>query len=273
VLRSQLSSPAGLLPPILKLLFAWHEDRMALPLALGFALLLVLGIAAVLLSVAGGLGTIGRRILAVRGASLIVAPLREGMGPAAGAHAALPLGSLLTLGGLVGASLVAGYPICRGRLTVFVVIHVLVLTMCGAVVLRAWLASRPPLRWLGGASAAAACLFALAAADGIRDERAPENLRPLLAHLALQEPAPIFVHDCTISQWRALPETPPPAVFLEGSPEENLARLRGASGPVWVISTHLLEPCGGRLERIREAARTWEVVFERDGAALARATY
>ncbi|MFQ5766927.1 MAG: hypothetical protein ACE5ID_02965, partial [Acidobacteriota bacterium] len=253
VLRDQLAHPQAMLMPLLRLFFAWYLHTLPAAFSVPLGLLLLVGMGRV------AWGWTGRR------PSFAGHPM---------AWAAIPSGSLVTLAGLVTASLLAGYPICRGRLTLFVMLHVQILILLGACM--AWSSARFRMAARGAMILLVVGLvpMALRAANTLRLQPAKENLRPLLARLDVSRSSVLFIHDCSLRQWRTLPEKPLlQGIPLDGNQQENLERLRAARGPVWLLWTHQIGPCGERLEGLRQAATTWNVVYEGNSAGLALAEY
>lgn len=149
----------------------------------------------------------------VTGAYAIV---RRGLGPPPptgsdeAAWGSRSLGCLVLLGGLVAASLVVRYPLCPGRLTLFALFALQIVTLEGFAFAARQLARLP--RGRAAAGALIAVLVVLLAPHAWRNVRyqivrdTPENVRPLLHHLDEEPDLPVLVAACSQRQVATLPE-------------------------------------------------------------------
>lgn len=175
-------------------------------------------------------------------------------------------GSILLLGGVVLASAFGAYPICAGRLTLFTQVHTQILAVEGALFALSW----------NKRKAATIALWLFAGIVLFHSGRTyyrvavsepAENLFPLLPAINTEITNTIWVHPCSASQVKSLPD-PLPGDVVFGSDKLQ------PSGKTWVLWSHLgNENCVKSLEGIRLKARSWQVVSEGPGRGLALAEF
>jgi hypothetical protein len=164
---------------------------------------------------AGGVSSFG---IALLGAGWLLGALsiahgafavRDGQDAAHAEWGSRGLSSLLVVLGLVAASLVVRYPLCPGRLTLFALFAIQLVTVEG------FAAAARRLERAGGRVAAAALVgiaLGLCLPSAARTARfvwlrdPPENVRPLLHHLDEAPALPILVAACSTRQISTLPE-------------------------------------------------------------------
>ncbi len=186
-----------------------------------------------------------------------------------GAWGSRSLGSLFLLGGVILASALLSFPICAGRVVLFVQIHIQILAIEGAL----WILGHAKQR----AGTAAILLFSgIAIVYGGRNywrfvhAEPAENLRPVLSLIARDTANTVWVHSCSVAQVRALPEPLPVEQVVFGSETEN--PKPGAR--VWILWSHLGEDkCVRQLDQVRLQAKTWEIVYKGPDAGLALAEF
>jgi len=130
------------------------------------------------------------------------------------------LGCGVLIAGLPLASWLVGYPICAGRLTLFALLPLVLVTLEGAALAAAGLRRLP---WGGFLAVGIGCaLVAWIAPTSARDALArarapaPQDLRPLLAKVRRQPALPILSNTCTRKQIETLPEgAPAPVYYVE----------------------------------------------------------
>jgi len=176
------------------------------------------------------------------------------------------LGSILLLGGVVLASALGAYPICAGRLTLFTQVHTQILAVEGALFALTW----------NKRNAATIALYLFAGVVLFHSGRAyyrvgvsepAENLFPLVPAINTEITSTIWVHPCSASQVKSLPD-PLPGDVVFGSDKQQPA------GKTWVLWSHLgNEHCVKSLEEVRLKARSWQVVSEGPGRGLALAEF
>lgn len=179
------------------------------------------------------------------------------------------LGSLFLLGGVILASALFYFPICAGRVVLFVQIHTQILAIEGAL----WILSRVKQR----ASAAAILLFScIAIIYGGRTywrfvhAEPAENLRPVLSLIARDTANTVWVHPCSVAQVRALPEPLPVEQVVFGSETETPK----PGTRIWILWSHMGEDrCVRQLDRVRSQAKTWEIVYKGPDSGLALAEF
>lgn len=179
------------------------------------------------------------------------------------------LGSLFLLGGVILASALLYFPICAGRVVLFVQIHTQILAIEGAL----WILGRAKQR----AGTAAILLFSgIAIVYGGRNywrfvhAEPAENLRPVLSLIVRDTANTVWVHPCSVAQVRALPEPLPVGQVVFGSETET--PKPGAR--VWILWSHMAEGnCVRQLERVRSQAKTWEIVHKGPDSGLALAEF
>jgi hypothetical protein len=175
-------------------------------------------------------------------------------------------GSILLLGGVVLASTLGAYPICVGRLTLFTQVHTQILAIEGALLALSW----------NKRNAATIALYLFAGVALFHSGRAyyrvavsepAENLVPLVPAINTEITNTIWVHPCSASQVKSLPDPLPGEVIF------GTDKLQPA-GKTWVLWTHLgNEKCVSSLEAIRSRSRSWQVVSEGPGRGLALAEF
>ena len=172
--------------------------------------------------------------------------------------------------GAMLASVVANYPICAGRVTLFTQIHTQILAIEGALFVHA--------RWDRNRAVATVfyLLLAVVMFHSIRElarfmrAEPEENLRSVVAQINPETANRVWVHSCSVAQVRSLPEPLPVGEVLLG--DENKALPGGKR--LWVIWSHMgEEPCRARLERLKEQAVFWETVHTGPGRGLALAEF
>lgn len=181
-----------------------------------------------------------------------------------------PLGSIILLLGVIAASILVSYPICAGRLTLFAQVHTQILAIEGAV----FLLSLPNKRRLAivfvTSSVGVMAMYSTHRFIRFAQTEPPENIRPLLAQIKPEMADTVWVHPCSVSQVESLPEgLPVPTVLL------NTKKVYPPQGKTsWVLWTHMGDPyCVERLEEIRTAAKSWQVIAEGNGRALVLAEF
>ncbi|HJQ70853.1 MAG TPA: hypothetical protein VKA70_17900 [Blastocatellia bacterium] len=180
------------------------------------------------------------------------------------------IGSILLIGGVMLASLVANYPICAGRVTLFAQIHLQVLAVEGALfVLARWDRNR-------AVAVASYVLIAVILFHSVRQlarfvrAEPEENLRPVIALIDRQAADTVWVHPCSVVQVRSLPDPLPAGEVLLGSE----MRVPPSGRRVWIIWSHLgEESCRARLEQLQQQAGFWETVHTGPGRGLALAEF
>jgi hypothetical protein len=165
----------------------------------------VIGPLAILLKAALIAGALGTAAALVRPALVAGGAVAEENG-----WGSRSLGCLVTLGGLLAAGIVVGYPLCPGRLTLFSFFSLQIVTLEGLGLL---VRAASPRRHLAAAVRVliALCVVAALPAAGatvrvllFRD--APENVRPLAPLLEARPELPIVVAACSSRQVETLPE-------------------------------------------------------------------
>lgn len=227
-----------------KFLWGWHGQ---MPLVTAFvAPLQVLGV---------------YRVLAGRKNSAV-----SGNDPAWGSRS---LGSLFLLVSVILASALVQFPICSGRVVLFVQIHTQILAIEGAL----WILGHARQR----VSTAAIMLFsAIAIVYGARNywrftrAEPAENLRPVLSLIARDTANTVWVHPCSVAQVRALPEPLPVEEVFFGSETETPK----PGSHIWILWSHMGEgKCVRQLERVRSQAKTWEIVHKGPDSGLVLAEF
>jgi len=180
------------------------------------------------------------------------------------------VGSIVLLLGVVAASLVASYPICAGRLTLFAQVHTQILAIEGAV----FLLNLPDKRRLATAFVALSImvLTIYSAHRFVRfvQSEPPENIRPLLASIKPDVASTVWVHPCSVAQVESLPEALPVQTVLLNTKKE----YPPVGKKCWILWTHMGDAyCVERLAEIRAAAKTWQVITEGTGRALVLADF
>jgi len=175
-------------------------------------------------------------------------------------------GSIVLLGGVALASALGAYPICAGRLTLFTQVHTQILAIEGALFALSWNTRK----------AATIALYLFAGVVLFHSGRAyyrvavsepAENLFPLVPAINTEITNTIWVHPCSASQVKSLPDPLPGEVVF------GTDKLQPA-GKTWVLWTHLgNEKCVNSLEAIRSRARSWRLVSEGPGRGLALAEF
>jgi hypothetical protein len=179
-------------------------------------------------------------------------------------------GSLILLAAIMVASAVVYYPICAGRVVLFAQIHTQILAVEGAIFILSVTEKRK-------AATISLLLFGCVVlfhsareyVEFIRAEPA-ENLRPILSLIRPEAAGAIWVHPCSVAQVRALPDGLPieQVVFGDERP------LPPRDQKTWILWSHLgNETCVIQLERVRNHARSWQVIHEGPGRGLALAEF
>ena len=178
--------------------------------------------------------------------------------------------SIVLLGGVMLASVVANYPICAGRVTLFTQIHTQILAIEGALFILA--------RWDRNKTVATVFYILLGVVmfhsvrELVRFMRAEpeENLRPVIARINPETANTVWVHLCSVAQVRSLPEPLPVQEVLFGAEND----LPPAGKRVWVLWSHMGDVfCPRNLERLKQRAVFWETVHTGPGRGLALAEF
>jgi hypothetical protein len=178
-------------------------------------------------------------------------------------------GSLALLASVIAASAFLSYPICAGRVVLFTQIHTQILALEGALfLLTGWNRPRASTALLYIFVAVVAFHSVREYARFIRSEPA-ENLRPVRMMIDPSIANTAWVHPCSVAQVRSLPERLPVERVLMGSEERP---PRGEK--TWVIWSHLgNEYCRKELDRLREQARSWQLIEDGADRGLALAEF
>lgn len=237
---SSIHNPAGVLRLLAKFFWGWHGRQ---PLV-----------------------TAGVVPLQILGVCSVLKRLRTNQRGEEDRWGSRSFGSILLLGGVVLASALGAYPICAGRLTLFTQVHTQILAIEGALCALSWNKRR----------AATIALYLFAGVVLFHSGRAyyrvavsepAENLIPLVPAINTEITNTIWVHPCSTSQVKSLPD-PLPGEVVFGSDKLPPA------GKTWVLWTHLgNEKCVNSLEAARSKARSWQVVSEGPGRGLALAEF
>gem|GEM_PF-1344728 len=185
------------------------------------------------------------------------------------AWGARSLGSIILLAGVILASALVNYPICAPRLVLFTQVHTQILAIEGALfVLSAW----------GARKAARYSLYIFIAVLLFHSGRSylrfvssepEENLRPVLALIKPEVSDTLWVQPCSVAQVKTLPDPLPVQQVFYGS-EKDLPRGK----KTWIIWSHMGEEgCRTQFQRMRERARSWEVIEEGPVRGLALAEF
>jgi hypothetical protein len=179
------------------------------------------------------------------------------------------LGSLFVLTGVILASALFYFPICAGRVTLFVQIHVQLLAVEGAL----WILSRGSRRAGSVVVLLVACVVMFHAGRSywqfVRAEPA-ENLRPLLPLIAAETSNVVWVHPCSVAQVRSLPEPLPVEQVIFGS--ETQTPRPGQR--TWILWSHMgADACVRQIDRVRSQAKSWKIVYTGPDSGLALAEF
>ncbi len=206
--------------------------------------------------------------LQIAGVYAVISRWRQGKADGAEAFwGSRSFGSLVLLTAVIAASAVLNYPLCAGRVTLFVQLHLQLLTLEGAIFLLQTFNQRAAvILWLG-----VAIIGFHSGREYWRFVRAEpaENLLPVLAMIKPELAGKAVVQSCSVAQVKALPEPlPVPEVLFD----VNVELLRGER--VWVVWSHLgADYCVTDLEHIRAQAKSWQVFAEGNGRGLALAEF
>lgn len=169
------------------------------------------------------------------------------------------LGCAVLLVGLPFASLLGGYPICSGRLTLFAFLPVVLVTLEGISFTIDRVGGWPRGHWI--AALLTALLVVWISPTSYRNastrvaSQAPQDLRPQLARVREAPGMPILTNKCTRKQIETLPEPVPEAVlYVEegGGVTVATSDLRAA----WFL--YVPDPhCRSWVGRVREGAESW----------------
>lgn len=167
------------------------------------------------------------------------------------------LGHAALLCGLLLASLLVRYPVCPGRLTLFALLPLQVVTFEGFAWAAAGARRLPASRWL--AVAAGLALVATAAPSSIRDANrmlhmaAPDDLRPALAIMRERPDLPVIATTCTTKQIETLPEGITHELFTAAPAARNAALANPEAWVLYVPAPH----CRSEVKALRAASAAW----------------
>jgi len=186
------------------------------------------------------------------------------------------IGCALVLLGLPIASLLGGYPICAGRLTLFALLPIVIVVLEGFQLLADGLRRIPAGSWL--AALGGALLVAWIAPASYRDTAAlagapaPEDLRPLLAITRDAPQLPILTTSCTRKQLETLPEGVAATVlYIEQGGAIVVATSESREAWLLYAPTSF---CRSSVARARKAVESAERLHVDDrGARLLRVRY
>ena len=187
------------------------------------------------------------------------------------------LGALFVVAATLSASFFIQYPVCSGRLTLFVLLPLQLLLFEGFVAIHAWLEDD---RHWRGLSLALGTLWVVSIAPfGIRDAyrfseaHAPDDLRPVLGLIRSQEELPVHVMPCLWGVVQALPE---------GLPTVETVYVPSAEQTPWGQEILILEKnphraisyCFEAHQTLQEKATAWQILHkESDPVRLFRARF
>ncbi len=175
----------------------------------------------------------------------------------------MTLGSVATLSLVLLASLLVHYPICTGRLTLFVQIHLQLIALEGALAL----ARAPKAAWSGAWLVALANLgFSAREAARVAVSEPEQNLKILARKLDPAVSNTVYVPSCSVPSVEAMPEALPLPWAILGEPDQ-VPRGR----PVYLLWGYASEACVRELGRLEKTAASWTVVDEGPGRKLVRA--
>jgi hypothetical protein len=180
------------------------------------------------------------------------------------------VGSIILIAGVMLASIIIYYPICAGRLTLFVQVHLQILALEGALFLAALTSFRKAARIV--LSLCALVVLAHSARGYLRflTSEPAENLRAMLPMIRREITDSAWVHPCSAAQVRALPEGLPVGQVTVGAS----GRFPAEGEKVWIIWTHLgNEGCVKEFEALRARARSWQVISQGAERGLALAEF
>lgn len=176
------------------------------------------------------------------------------------------LGAAAMLCGFLIAATLAAYPVCPGRLTLFALFALQLVTLEGLDLARRGVGRLP-----GGGIGATLLGVALVAAVLPTSWRAvvatataapPENFRPLLDAVAARPGLPVLATPCSTKQVQTVPEwlLESPVVAWNSWPE------RGGE-QVWVLNVKRSTHCQSFAERVAGQAASWEAFHDDDDSA------
>jgi hypothetical protein len=174
------------------------------------------------------------------------------------------LGYAAVLCGVVCASILAGYPICAGRLTLFALLPLQIVTLEGFSWAAAGIARAPRGRWI--ATLAASAMLVAVAPTSLRDtlnhvqSAAPDDLRAGLELMRSRPTLPMITTSCTTKQIRTLPEEIDHEVFFVG-PGGNLAAAI-ATGEAWLLHSPA-SFCSTQIRSLRVASTSWTESYKK----------
>jgi hypothetical protein len=153
------------------------------------------------------------------------------------------LGCLVTIGGVLAASLLVQYPICPGRITLFALFPMLIVTVEGFNGAARLLSRTKGGHWLALGSSALVLLLILPTSytsARLRISRdVPENIRPLLHHIDAKPDLPVLVASCSTRQLSTLPEWQgrDDIIYYDELTENGQPHGLGDLRHFWVVST------------------------------------
>jgi hypothetical protein len=178
------------------------------------------------------------------------------------------IGCLATLGGLFAASALIQYPLCSGRLTLFVLCFQQIILFEGFCWLNRIFDRFAVGRYLsialGVAMIGVVVPVALTRTTDFLESGPPQNIRPLLEHMHARSDLPVYVMPCIQPQVMTLPEglAPSSAVYVK----------KGTPTPweqaVWILDIESrFWQCQTSRGILRSKATAWKRVRGPEGAA------
>ncbi|MGH9947970.1 MAG: hypothetical protein ACRD6X_12320 [Pyrinomonadaceae bacterium] len=186
-----------------------------------------------------------------------------------GTHYSLALGSLVVLAGAIAASLIASYPICAGRLTLFVQIHTQIVAIAGLRFALVWFRKNRTAKILIVVCITVILFGTVRAYVAFVQKEPHQNMRPFYSKIDPTISNTIWVHSCSATQVKSL-STPLPVENILFSPNEKPE----PGQRVWVIWTHLQnEECRGSLDTMLSQMKDLQMVEQGEERTLAIGEY
>jgi hypothetical protein len=196
------------------------------------------------------------RMLTLLGAvSILVAVSGRQVGAAApDAWGSRSFASIAMVVGLALGSIPISYPLCGGRLVLFVLLPMQIVLLEGVATARAWLLRLPRGEWVASGAVLALALAlaptAVLSVQGFLASSPPNDLRPALRRIRSDPSLPVIVDPCTHHMLAALPSD------MEGLQVRSVGELEGSlmeplpAGEIWLLTG--VKKCWGlgRVERV-----------------------
>ncbi len=180
------------------------------------------------------------------------------------------LGGLILIVIVILANIVENYPICPGRLLLFLQPHFQILILEGFFLLFSWL-QESRMRIIIYLFIAILGFYSLYRYVSFVKQEPWENLNPILSLIKPEISDTLWADPCSVSQITSLPTSLPIKNLIIYKTHK---KEPPKGGKVWILWTGLgRDDCRNRLNEIKSKSISWQIIYIGSGAGLALAEF